>query len=163
MDTWITQQGYPVINARWAPDGEHLTVSQERFLSSLSPEEFAQHKVASNETFSQRWIVPLTLISDKAKNESELFWLESSSLNISLSRQTTNWFKLNYQQSGFYRVNYETSIWRDLIGKLVNVNPSEHFLSASDRAGLLDDAISLMRIGQLDVNTALDLTRYLGN
>ena len=70
---------------------------------------------------------------------------------------------MNYQQSGFYRVNYDTLVWRNLIRMLVNSKPNQHQLSPSDRAGLIDDALSLMRIGYLNVNTALDLTRYLGS
>lgn len=160
MDTWIIQQGFPVIKARWHSDNEHIIVSQHRFVSSLSPEEFETQK-ATNASLSQEWIVPLTVI-DARTNKSQLYWLNSSSMTIPLSKKENVWFKLNYQQSGFYRVNYDISIWRNMIAQLVNAHPDRQFLSASDRAGLIDDALSLMRIGQLDVNTAMDLTRYLG-
>lgn len=176
MDTWILQQGYPVISARWSDDGKSILVSQRRFVSSISPEEFEQQLLPSNKSnnnnnkknnsLRQLWIVPLTLISNESPKTSKLFWLQNESLSIPLRKSSekdgSSWFKLNHQQSGFYRVNYETSIWRDLIQQLVNSPADGHFLSAADRAGLLDDAISLMRIGHLDVNTALDLTRYLG-
>ena len=161
MDTWIIQQGYPVIGVKWKPDNQHVVITQHRFVSSLRPEEFERQKVG-NQSLSQLWIVPLTVITESQNNHSQLYWLNQTSMTIPLNRDQNSWFKLNYHQSGFYRVNYESSIWRDLIRQLVNANPNRHFLSASDRAGLIDDAVSLMRIGQLGVNTAMDLTRYLG-
>ena len=158
MNTWIIQQGYPVITAKWSSDYRHLIVSQKRFVSSLSPENFEAQKM-NNSALAQLWIVPLTII-DGQHNQSQLYWLNDSSMIIPLKNGDGNkWFKLNHHQSGFYRVNYENSIWGVIINQLIQGN---HVLSVADRAGLIDDALTLMRIGHLDVNTAMDLTRYLG-
>lgn len=158
MHTWTLQKGYPLIYARWDSEGVNIVVEQRPFVSSLSPGEFEK----SEENFTQNWVVPLTIVSS-LRNESKLYWLDTRSMQIPLLRMYNDWFKLNHQQSGFYRVNYDVNIWRDLIRMLVNSEPNHHQLSPSDRAGLIDDALSLMRIGYLDVNTAMDLTRYLGN
>lgn len=101
---------------------------------------------------------------------------------------STEWFKLNTNQSGFYRVNYDESNWRKLVSqplrRRVRVTNSEHtlchtlrlhlqidllhshdynqhVLSPTDRAGLIDDAFSLMKISLLTADLALNLSSYL--
>lgn len=52
------------------------------------------------------------------------------------------WIKANVNQTGFYRVNYEASNWAALGHQL---HTDHQALSASDRAGLLDDTFTLAR------------------
>lgn len=59
------------------------------------------------------------------------------------------WIKVNVNQSGFYRVNYERVMWQALIRAL---RQNHTVFSAADRAGLLDDAFTLCRLTNKIIN-----------
>lgn len=52
------------------------------------------------------------------------------------------WIKVNVNQSGFYRVMYDETMWADIIDELKTNHTS---FSAADRASLIDDAFTLCR------------------
>jgi aminopeptidase N len=68
--------------------------------------------------------------------------------------------KVNVNQTGFYRVNYDLGNWHDIIAHLRS-NPQSQVLSAGDRAGLLEDAFGLSSAGLLDTRVALNLSQYV--
>ena len=50
------------------------------------------------------------------------------------------WYKVNYQQYGFYRVNYDEENWNRLREQLI----SDHTqFNPTDKAGIIDDAFNL--------------------
>ena len=61
--------------------------------------------------------------------------------------------------TGFYRVNYDAANWKLLIDYLLSENYNK--IHPVNRAQLIDDALNLARAGELDYETALDLTTYL--
>jgi glutamyl aminopeptidase len=158
MDTWVMQKGYPVISVKWHEN--QITLNQRRFLSSPPESDTAQKSDIS--PFGYKWIVPITLISSKKPFSSQLFWFNTTDMIIPLD-ESNKWFKLNVNQSGFYRVNYEPSIWNSLIDLMMESKFYQHILSSTDRANLIDDAFALMKIGLLRVDLALKLTLYLEN
>lgn len=68
-----------------------------------------------------------------------LFFSHSGSTTISL-KPNTIWIKGNTNQSGFYRMNYDTETWRALIEALKTKT-----LSPAERASLIDDAFHVFR------------------
>lgn len=52
------------------------------------------------------------------------------------------WIKANVNQSGFYRVMYDESMWKSLISVL---RTNHKILNSADRANLIDDAFTLCR------------------
>ncbi|KAJ8956778.1 hypothetical protein NQ314_006653 [Rhamnusium bicolor] len=64
------------------------------------------------------------------------------------------WIKFNYDQIGYYRVNYPEAQWRELSS---NFNS----LSISDRTHLLEESFSIAEAGQLSYEIPLDLTKNL--
>lgn len=68
------------------------------------------------------------------------------------------WIKFNYNQVGYYRVNYEQDMWKSLIDALI-ANPES--MTTLDRAHLLNDAFSLAEARELKFEVALDMTRFL--
>lgn len=64
--------------------------------------------------------------------------------------------KFNYDQIGYYRVNYPEEEWKIFIENY----PS---LSTSDRTHLLEEAFSIAEAGQLNYNTPLEFTKKLTN
>lgn len=70
------------------------------------------------------------------------------------------WLKLNRDQVGFYRVNYDTDDWTRLSDALLS-NASQ--FSISDRGHLLNDAFSLAAASTIKYDVALNLTKYLNS
>lgn len=151
MDTWTRQKGYPVVRVVLSPDGQ-LALSQRRF--RLVP---SRSDVASEPTpdLGYRWFVPLSLRTDG--QGTHLFWMNRTDVRVPFAERPL-WIKANVNQTGFYRVNYEASNWAALNHQL---HTDHRALSASDRAGLLDDAFTLARAGELNVSVAMDLSGYL--
>lgn len=156
MDRWVKQKGFPVIATKL--ERNRLYLSQRRFLSSLSEEDSTDTSDIS--PFGYQWIVPITIITNKNPSVPKLVWLSSPDAVLSMD-PTIDWFKLNTNQSGFYRVNYDESNWRRLIELLHSRDFNRHVLTPTDRAGLLDDAFSLMKISLLTADLAMNLSNYL--
>lgn len=72
--------------------------------------------------------------------------------------EDVTWIKFNYNQVGYYRVNYESDMWKSLTEVLIE-NPNS--MSILDRAHLLNDAFSLAEARELNFEVALDMTRFL--
>lgn len=80
-----------------------------------------------------------------------------STVRITLP-DTVQWIKFNHDQVGYYRVNYDDSLWQALANQLV-ASPSS--FSVGDRASLLNDAFALADSTQLPYEIAFDMTKYL--
>lgn len=71
-----------------------------------------------------------------------------------------NWVKLNADQQGFFRVNYNSEHWKAFA---VALETNLDTLNPRDRWGVIDDSFSLAEAGQLAYSTALDLIQYVKN
>ena len=50
------------------------------------------------------------------------------------------WYKVNYKQNGFYRVNYDAQNWQALKDQFL----TDHTVfNPTDKAGIIDDAFNL--------------------
>lgn len=63
---------------------------------------------------------------------------------------------------GYYRVNYDINNWQ-LIANYLQDPQNYSRIAATNRAQIVDDALTLARAGKLDYRIALNLTRYLVN
>jgi aminopeptidase N len=63
---------------------------------------------------------------------------------------------VNVLQKGFYRVNYDLDNWNKISEALLTDPESIH---RTNRAQILNDALSLARAGLLDYEAALNQTR----
>ncbi|XP_026553998.1 glutamyl aminopeptidase [Pseudonaja textilis] len=150
MDTWTRQMGYPVLKVN-----SSSTVTQQRFL--LDPK--ADPSKPSSQ-LSYKWNIP---VKWEAGNTSSItFYNKSESAGITILRPSdlppNSFLKINKNHVGFYRVNYEPQVWRDLADTLMK-DPQN--FSLADRAGFIDDAFALARAGLLKYADALNLTKYL--
>ncbi|GFS00691.1 aminopeptidase [Elysia marginata] len=156
MDTWTLQMGYPVVTVTW--DDQFLYLSQERFLltegAKVLPEE-EQYK----SPYGYKWIIPFTYSTSSQPDRTELKFLKDTSMKVSLpGGNSLQWLKANTDLKGFYRVNYDVSGWQ----KLSNQLKKDHTVfSVSDRIGLMDDAFSLARAGQLNYSVVLEMVQYM--
>lgn len=64
--------------------------------------------------------------------------------------------------SGYYRVNYDITNWQ-LLANYLQDSRNFSMIAPTNRAQIVDDALTLARAGKLDYRIALNLTRYLIN
>ncbi|XP_066912412.1 glutamyl aminopeptidase-like isoform X1 [Clytia hemisphaerica] len=150
MDTWTTQMGYPVITAK--RENETFQVTQQHFIVD---QDYDESKLKDS-----KWKVPLTYYTEKVKTP-KLVWMDTEDEIVAFdAAKAEGWIKMNVDQKGFYRVNYEEENWKALSNQLVK---DHKVLSTSDRSNLIDDAFELAKANLLDQVKALDMTAYLSN
>lgn len=128
MDPWIRKIGYPVVTVAEEPG--QISVRQTRFLSSgdVKPEE--------DETI---WWVPLGIKTGPQPADIKLHALTSKSDTVRDINDT--FYKINKDQSGFYRTNYPPA-------RLAKLGQNLNLLSTEDKIGLVGDAAALAVSGE---------------
>jgi aminopeptidase N len=136
--TWTEQPGFPVVIMK--RDGENISLSQERFTLNFPNAPALQ------------WKIPLTyFVVGEKKIESRLMTGKIENLsNIAADRV----IKLNANGAGNYRVEYDESSWKALLGALPKLN-------LEDRVNLLSDSWALMQANRADISLYLDLITKL--
>ncbi|XP_025415668.1 aminopeptidase N-like isoform X2 [Sipha flava] len=155
MDTWILQPGFPVVNVTRNYEEDTLIVSQSRFLLHDS----------KNDQFNNFWWIPLTFTTSSKLDFSVTkpsYWFKPEELMLITETgiSSKDWVLFNINETGFYRVNYDSRNWNMLI-EYLNDPDSYSNIGTINRAQLIDDAMSLSRAGYLSYQTSLDLTKYL--
>ena len=147
MSSWTGQTGYPVLDvaATNTESGLSLEVRQERFVFDSVLGEGA------GDDEEQVWPVPLTVAADGAQVTAHLVSGATGTVEVAAPAQP-DWFKVNPDQTGFYRVNY-TDTDRERLASLV----ADRTLPATDRLGIQNDAFALSRAGLLPVTRFLAL------
>ncbi len=135
--SWIRQSGYPIIDSRM--ENRSLTLRQNRFVF--------------NHNDKTTWPIPLIIKTD---NDMVIELLEKKEKKLLFDKQP-KWIKLNYGQSGFYRVKYSKenlSILGDLI--------SNNGISPIDRWGLQNDLFKISKNEELSIENYLDFIKSYG-
>ncbi|XP_076675141.1 uncharacterized protein LOC143372620 isoform X2 [Andrena cerasifolii] len=148
MDSWTNERGYPIVQT--VLNNNRLRLTQERFSFNA---DYEAGKVAF-------WI-PITIASASNPNfatTSTNVWLGGGPLNIHIEKPS-EWFLLNVQQSGYYRVNYERATWFLLFDALNEKAHSQ--IHVTNRAQIIDDLLNLARGGYIGYEIALNGTMYL--
>jgi puromycin-sensitive aminopeptidase len=156
MDSWTRQMGYPVlqVETQEAPGHLELVLSQERFVYDRLLEDAAPD--------SELWRVPVR-VSYGGGAEPVSLLMDSRQARLPLpgfileKGGAGRWFKVNPDQTGFFRVNYQTEDWERLVPAITSLE-----LPASDRLGVQNDAYSLSRAGLLPVTQFLSLAQAYG-
>lgn len=171
MDTWTLQMGYPVIDVyRDEKDKETAIVTQERFTTDVKEEgedvpvananKKSKDEKEDSTPFNYKWEVPLTYyFQHNRQKQRQWFHKGDKQIKISWNRMS-GWLKLNSDQIGFYRVNYDEDNWKALADQL---KKNHTVLSEADRANLIDDAFELAKTDKMTQVQALQLTEYLNN
>ena len=121
MDTWIFQQGFPIVSASLTGDECGLKLSQRRFFYAppASPE-------------PQLWHIPVMVragTGDGIKTRKLL--LTENETVISLGSKVT-WATINENGNGFFRVRYAPELLQELTNNRKQLKPIERFGLASD-------------------------------
>ncbi|KAL7020925.1 hypothetical protein ACKWTF_011679 [Chironomus riparius] len=154
--SWANNEGFPILNVQYLKGTVTSTVriSQELFLPKL------------NESEDSSFIIPYNYVTSESVKEND--WNPTfngiwRSLNRTEDNFTSNtqadWIIFNIQQTGYYRVNYDTDNWNAIINVLdSSTYRTIHFLN---RAQLLDDSFNLAKSGYLDFTINLNVLKYL--
>lgn len=155
MDTWTRQMGFPVVNITRDSTGLHL--EQSWFLVDPNANKSA---ALYGSDYDYKWEIPFKYVYESDPSTVMTKWMQHDDTDDDVINLPPNgeWYVANYQEMGYYRVNYDIENWNALSAQLSTgfaaINPS-------DRAGLLDDAFNLGRAEQLPYDVILDMTLYL--
>ncbi len=156
MDSWTKQMGYPVLRVETSESGGNLdlTLHQERFVYDRPEEE--------TEPEPEVWQVPVG-VSAGGSTEPTTMVMDSRQASLRVAPPSTappgeSWFKVNPDQTGFFRVNYSQEDWERLVPAI-----RQRQLPATDRLGIQNDAYALSRAGLLPVSQFLSLASAYEN
>lgn len=136
MESWVLQPGYPVVSVK--RDGNALHLTQRRFTFLPNDSE-------------QIWMIPISIkIFSGNETIEKSFMFDSRETKVDMGVDF-DFFKVNIDATGFYRVFYEKDEWGNL-GRLVK----EKTISATDRWSLEEDMYGFLR------SKAIGLDEYLG-
>ncbi len=138
MHAWTSQSGYPVVSIN--TEGKTTEVSQRRFY--INPEHPSGSKTL--------W--PISLQANKSFPEV----LNKGSLQINV--KDGDGIKLNQNQTGFFRVDYDTEQLRSL-GQQVMLGK----LTPLDRLGILSDVFECAKAGHTSTINALSFLESFAN
>ena len=140
MDTWIFQEGYPLITVDSSDDG--ITVSQERFVYSAGP------------AGAHRWSVPVLLrVGHNGSVSEHRLLLRDGSAALPLGGRP-DWVVANAGGHGFYRVRYTPELSAALRTDLGRLDALEVF-------GLVSDIWAAVLSGAGPVSELARLVRLL--
>jgi aminopeptidase N len=136
MDSWtVDTAGYPVVTVE--RNGNDIILSQQRY--------FLPHV---NENDTTRWFIPISYSSSRRPATSQIpsHWISKREKQIVIEDavEENDWFYVNVNRTGYYRVNYDTVSWRNLLKNIKQ-------FSDVTVAQLIDDSFNLARA---------DLTKY---
>ena len=144
MKSWIEQPGHPLVQAQ--RNGRDLTLTQKRF-------------TYLENTSNQTWQIPVTLTVYDETGDSRTIsiLLKETSTRIDLGAAWVA-YKVNTDQTGFYRVAYRTP--EDLAA--IGVRVAGKNLSPEDRWGLQNDLFAQVQCGAASIDDYLEfLNNYL--
>lgn len=149
MDTWTLQSGYPVVSVRRI-DESIVEISQAHF--TLDP----HHIIPPPSPFGYKWKIPL-IFQNPINKKRQKYLLEEEKVQINISE---DFLLLNPDHSLFYRVRYHSKTLFSIKQLLMR---NIHALSPQDRTGLISDQFNLVKYEAVNIESVLDLLKYLKN
>ncbi|EEZ99297.2 aminopeptidase N-like protein [Tribolium castaneum] len=153
IENWINTPGYPVLEVK--SDGLSVTISQKRFLSSGEP------------NVSDKWYVPVSYTTSRDANKFEdtsakAWLLPTEDLVLTnVLTEANDWIILNNQQTGYYRIDYDGTLWAKIKTALFATDFSG--IHELNRAQIVDDYYNFAKIGTHSYSDLLELLKFLKN
>ncbi|MBN1876823.1 MAG: M1 family metallopeptidase [Anaerolineae bacterium] len=141
-ESWVYQPGYPLVTVE--RQGDTLYLAQQRFSFAEVPS-------------GQVWWIPVNILIFLEDGTTTIIntLMQESTMTLSLPAGTIA-FKLNHDQTGFYRVRYDVAMLAAL-GDLIKAGS----LSAIDSFGVQNDLFALACAGQVSITDYLNfVARY---
>nr|ADK11712.1 aminopeptidase N [Sitophilus oryzae] len=151
LHNWVYYPGYPVLDV--SLNGTEITITQKRFVYD------------SNVTSEVTWYVPITYTTSADTSTftdtTPALWLPPNSVLSFQISSNDSWIVINNLQTGYYRVNYDSTLWSRLAVALQASNFSD--IPEINRAQIINDGFSLARAGSLSYNQLFNVTQFLAN
>ncbi|ERS96566.1 uncharacterized protein SPSK_01011 [Sporothrix schenckii 1099-18] len=146
MSSWIEKIGFPVVAVTEGADGQ-LAIKQSRFLSTgdVMPEDDGT-----------TWWIPLGLTGRVGSAEGSVESLALTKKEDVISNISKDFYKLNTDSTGFYRVNYPPE-------RLAKLGSQLDRLSASDKILIAGSAAELAFAGYAKTPALLSFLEGFGN
>ncbi len=138
MAVWTGKSGYPVISVSLGGKTSKLVIKQERYFSS----EGSKLKSKDNTL----WPIPLSFVSPKGAQNIPLMISKKA-----IVPKPDGWFKMNANESGLYRTNYDAKFLEAL-----SIPIGQNKLSSVDRLGIIRDLFALSEAGIMPTTQALE-------
>jgi aminopeptidase N len=151
-ESWALQPGYPIVHVS-------REITQRNVVLRLSQEQYWS-KDTEPKT-NRLWWIPFNVATSKIPDFQTTTpdgWLSTIAGTFTLDRTDDNWVILNKQQTGYYRVNYDSDLWQ-LIGDQLKRDAT--IIHPGNRGQLVDDAFNLARSGHIDYDVVLELIEFL--
>ncbi|XP_071561430.1 aminopeptidase N-like [Temnothorax nylanderi] len=147
MDTWTTQNRYPVLN---------VTINYETGEMYIT-----QQCVRATESINNKWWIPISYTDQSFLDFSNTMpnnWLKpDKTLRVQIN--TRGWIIVNLQQTAYCRVYYDITNLERIIRYL---NSEEYTkIHVLNRAQIIDDAFAFLLENQLDSTVFMNLINYL--
>ncbi|MBN1700094.1 MAG: M1 family metallopeptidase [Spirochaetales bacterium] len=142
MKSWIEQPGFPMITVR--REENRLLLTQKRFTYLKKSSE-------------QTWIIPLTvtIFDGSQKSDQIKIIMQDPEMEIALPDGTTS-YKINSEQTGYYRVYYSDRDHYDKLGSLITLKE----LIPEDRWGCEDDLFAMVLSCEKSFTEYLEFLRF---
>ncbi|MCH9011284.1 MAG: ERAP1-like C-terminal domain-containing protein, partial [Chloroflexi bacterium] len=116
--------------------------------------------ILSSETDDSLWRVPVRVdTADHPEASAELVSERTGTIRVGVGRSGPGvWVKVNPEQTGFYRVKYDSEDLQRLIGPI-----QDGSLPAPDRLGIQSDAFALSRAGMISATDFLTIAEAYKN
>jgi aminopeptidase N len=154
MRTWEFQAGFPLISVTRFEN--EISFRQERFFYG-------------NEVSASLWWVPINYVTASSPNSSVTtpdFWFSTRDLRIQRESapkpwSANDWIVVNIQQNGYFRVNYDNSLWNTITRQLNAPGSAFEAIHYLNRAQLIDDSFHLARAGRIGFDVMMGIMNYL--
>ncbi|XP_055381351.1 aminopeptidase N-like [Condylostylus longicornis] len=150
--TWTSQSGFP-----------YLTVNIKNATMEIIQTQF----IGFENINYKLWNIPINFATSEDKdfnNTIPKFWLTTKSISVDLNDYVKDvsdiWVIFNIQQTGYYRVNYDSNSWYQIIKALMNHHSEIH---VANRAQLIDDVFIFKRKNLLSNDIFFKMLEYLVN
>ena len=142
MDPWIRKIGFPVVTVAEEPG--QISIRQSRFLTT------GDAKAEEDET---TWWIPIGL---KTGTPAKVVHSALTKKEDTIRDVDDAFYKINADQSGFYRTNYPPQ-------RLIKLGEAQEHLTVEDKIGLLGDATALAMSGDGTTAALLSLLEGFKN
>ncbi|XP_029666443.1 aminopeptidase N-like [Formica exsecta] len=152
MDGWIKHTSYPILKVTHN-FADHIDIILENS-DSIDGDLWIPitHTVQTNPDFNKNSLYDVEWLKFTKD-------LQKRGVHISKSYKENDWFIINLQQIGYYRVNYDTENWKRIAKYL---NSTEYTkIHVLNRAQIIDDAYHFLTTRQINSSVFWEITNYL--
>lgn len=152
FESWTNQSGFPLITSSLDENGK-LKLTQKRFMN--------ENGINNDKTEIYNVPISIALNANDFKAPKHDFYLKKSSDEFEVKGNRTNdFYMLNVQQTGFYRVHYSDDNWQKISVALSKEDFADK-IHVLNRAQVVDDLFHLARVGIVKYSQAVSIVSFL--